>query len=195
MTEFKREDRYLVIKLKDASLYLDELDQGFLDGLKRKIDQARQQAGRPELVTVVVEHDWPEYETTWRAVEARVRAAQPPESPADLSSPADASPAVAAGSASSDAAPLLRGKGSPDGLYAEVMRNLADHAKFEASVRQAAEGSFTSQKAACLEWLAASAEYQLWVSCDVPSSPYPSPSRTLIDVEKDLVTQFRHLLV
>ena len=49
---------------------------------------------------------------------------------------------------------------APGRLEAEVLRNLANHARFEAEVMGACDGSMSRQKAACLEWLACGAEYQ-----------------------------------
>ena len=43
----------------------------------------------------------------------------------------------------------------------EALRNLADHAKFEAAMMGACDGSMLAQRAACLEWLACGAEYRL----------------------------------
>ena len=45
-------------------------------------------------------------------------------------------------------------------VEAEALRNLANHAKLEAAVMNACDGSMSRQKAACLEWLACGAEYQ-----------------------------------
>lgn len=58
---FEREERYLVFKLKDMS-------NGSAEFL-REWAAARQ---LPNRRYVVVESDWPEYETVWRMIEARV---------------------------------------------------------------------------------------------------------------------------
>jgi hypothetical protein len=47
-----------------------------------------------------------------------------------------------------------------EAVEAEALRNLANHAKFEAAMMNACDGSMSRQKAACLEWLACGAEYQ-----------------------------------
>ncbi|QDD91897.1 hypothetical protein [Pseudomonas oryzihabitans] len=64
--EFKREDRYIVIKRKD----LDQLPPV----VRVPFIQAMSQLG-PELPRrdyLVIESDWPEYEPTWAAIEARM---------------------------------------------------------------------------------------------------------------------------
>lgn len=73
-TEFKREERYIVFKLSDLgnSRKGDEIRK-----LAREYAEHRKQLGKKPLVCVVVESDWPEYEPTWKAIEARVMGAQP----------------------------------------------------------------------------------------------------------------------
>ena len=68
-TEFLREDRYIVFKTSDLgnSLKGDEIRR-----LAREYAEQRILKGKPPLECVVVESDWPEYEPTWRAIEARV---------------------------------------------------------------------------------------------------------------------------
>ena len=68
----KREKRYLVIKHKDVEQYLTATEQLILYILAEKIDAHRINRGKEPLQCVVVEHDWPEYEPTWKAIEARV---------------------------------------------------------------------------------------------------------------------------
>lgn len=70
MTEqFKREERYLVIKR--SRIYADAPDAGPI--LEKKLRAAiRDCAGENALVNcVVVEHDWPEHETVWKMIQAR----------------------------------------------------------------------------------------------------------------------------
>lgn len=67
MTEFTREDRYIVIKLKDLS-------HGQFDALERCF---RSRAITPVGGPLVVEQDWPEFEPTWKAIEERMAASQP----------------------------------------------------------------------------------------------------------------------
>ena len=73
INEFKREERYIVFKLSDLgnSLKGDEIRR-----LSREYTEQRRLKGKPPLNCVVVESDWPEYEPTWRAIEARVTGAQ-----------------------------------------------------------------------------------------------------------------------
>lgn len=71
-------------------------------------------------------------------------------------------------------------------LEAEVLRNLADHAKFEANVTGACDGSVSAQKAACLEWLACGAEYQQMLI----GGPAVNSAKVLA-AEQNLVKQFQ----
>ena len=73
-TEFSREDRYIVFKTSDLgnSLKGDEIRR-----LAREYAEQRRLKGKEPLECVVVEKDWPEYEPTWKAIEARVTGAQP----------------------------------------------------------------------------------------------------------------------
>lgn len=58
--EFKREDRYIVIKRRD----LNEAQFNALDKLMRGANIRRRES-------VVVEFDWPEYETVYTMLEDR----------------------------------------------------------------------------------------------------------------------------
>ena len=73
-TEFKQEERYIVFKLSDLgnSLKGDEIRR-----LAREYAEQRSLKGKPPLDYVVVESDWPEYEPTWKAIEARMTGTQP----------------------------------------------------------------------------------------------------------------------
>lgn len=77
-SEFKREERYIVFKVSDLgnSLKGDEIRK-----LAREYAEHRKQRGKEPLECVVVEKDWPEYETTWKAIEARVTGAQAQPAP------------------------------------------------------------------------------------------------------------------
>ncbi len=71
----KRENRYMVIKRSDlrmAKLLLKPEAFSALETLDRMINQVRRNRGRGPLCCVVVESDWPEYETIWKAIEDRV---------------------------------------------------------------------------------------------------------------------------
>ena len=81
-TEFQREERYVVFKVSDLgnSLKGDEIRR-----LAREYAEQRRLKGKEPLECVVVEKDWPEYEPTWRAIEARVTGAHPaPSVPDDI---------------------------------------------------------------------------------------------------------------
>ena len=75
-TKFEREERYLVFKLADVEkdFFPSEISQ--LLRLYETQQNRRKQRGKPPLECVVVEKDWPEYEPTWKAIEARVTGAQ-----------------------------------------------------------------------------------------------------------------------
>lgn len=62
MREFKREERYIVIKLKP----LDDVD---IPGLRAYLEEHYINT----VDCVVVESDWPEYETVWKMIEDRCK--------------------------------------------------------------------------------------------------------------------------
>lgn len=66
MTEFNREDRYVVLKRKD----LERLPVLMLETLWDFLEQAK--FTLPKRQYVVVESDWPEYETVFKMLEARM---------------------------------------------------------------------------------------------------------------------------
>ena len=70
--EFNREERYIVFKVSDLgnSFKGDEIRK-----LAREYVEQRRRNGKPPLECVVVESDWPEYEPTWKAIEARMTGA------------------------------------------------------------------------------------------------------------------------
>lgn len=74
----KREfDRYVVIKNSDLEYALEQgtLIGADIDSLKcilESVNLERHRRGKSDLTTVVVEHDWPEYERVWNMIEARV---------------------------------------------------------------------------------------------------------------------------
>ena len=82
-TEFKREERYIVFKMSDVERYLTDADRAYLAMMKNEIDAGRDCANKPPFKGLIVESDWPEYEPTWRAIEARVTGAQPAPSVPD----------------------------------------------------------------------------------------------------------------
>ena len=72
MSDFKRENRYLVLKMKDIEKYLTIEDQKELMDLAYVISMSRAKDKKEELNCVVVEKRWPEYEPTWKAIEERM---------------------------------------------------------------------------------------------------------------------------
>ena len=74
-------------------------------------------------------------------------------------------------------------------VEAEALRNLADHAKFEAAAMGACDGSMSAQKAACLEWLACGAEYQHMLR----GGPRVSTGK-LLEAQENLVKQIKFLM-
>lgn len=84
-TEFQREERYVVFKLSDVADYFYPSEISQLFRLSSTQQVMRERNGKPPLECVVVEKDWPEYEPTWKAIEARVTGAQPtPSVPVDI---------------------------------------------------------------------------------------------------------------
>ena len=81
--EFEREQRYVVLKVKDVMQRLSEKDILTLARILDEIDAYRKSIGKKSLECVVIESDWPEYEPTWKAIEARVTSAQPAPSVPD----------------------------------------------------------------------------------------------------------------
>lgn len=63
--EFKRERRYVVLKLKDAD--------NIPNPVRERLDDALREANQylPDREYVVIESDWPEYEVAWKMIEAR----------------------------------------------------------------------------------------------------------------------------
>jgi len=70
--QFKRENRYIVLKLTDIEKYLDDDRRKLLDFIAGNIRDGRLLEEKPTFKCVVVEQDWPEYEPTWQAIERRV---------------------------------------------------------------------------------------------------------------------------
>lgn len=69
----EREDRYIVLKLKDVGHFLSAEQRMDLDDILGTINAYRKQLNKPTpLKAVVVESDWPEYEPVWKMIEARV---------------------------------------------------------------------------------------------------------------------------
>lgn len=68
----KRGNRYLIFKRSDIRAHLNGVDIAHLIRISQALAEGRKVAGKPELVAVVVESDWPEFEPTWAAIERRV---------------------------------------------------------------------------------------------------------------------------
>ena len=76
-TEFQRENRYVVFKCSDMRKYLSQSERRQVEGLALHICLSREGDSKHPLNCLVVESDWPEYEPTWKLIEARVMGAQP----------------------------------------------------------------------------------------------------------------------
>ena len=74
-TEFKREQRYYVLKLSDIHGTVSLADLLYLDKIARTVADRRAQEGKEQREYLVLEGDWPEFEPTWRAIEARMSVA------------------------------------------------------------------------------------------------------------------------
>jgi len=68
----KREHRYIILKIKDTSKYLSEMDHRLLGAMMDKVNFGRTADGKPPLKCACVEHDWPEYEEVWKMIATRV---------------------------------------------------------------------------------------------------------------------------
>lgn len=73
MSEFKREHRYVVLKVKYLK-YLSPEGQQALSAVCDEVAQIMEKQGKPPFDCVVVEESWPEYETVWSMIEARMSA-------------------------------------------------------------------------------------------------------------------------
>ena len=84
---FERETRYIVFKVSDLRDHAEIEKQrgagfsGALPGhskpaIQRMLEELatriRNELGKSDLKCVVIESDWPEYETTWSSISARV---------------------------------------------------------------------------------------------------------------------------
>ena len=62
----------MVFKIKDIAKYLTQWEKDSVMRIGEEIACARADDGKPPFNAVVVEQDWPEFETTWAAIEARM---------------------------------------------------------------------------------------------------------------------------
>ncbi len=74
----QQETRYTLFKLKDVQKALTPSEVLVLDALSAKVEAFRASEGKAPLEAVVVEHDWPEYRATWKAIKKRVSEGKPP---------------------------------------------------------------------------------------------------------------------
>jgi len=72
MSEFMRETRYLVFKIKDIQESLTKDEQKLLAELGNKIEEYHTFRTGKFFNCVVVEDDWVEFEPTWKAIENRM---------------------------------------------------------------------------------------------------------------------------
>jgi hypothetical protein len=64
----------VVFKIKDIHAYLNTAQIDALQTAGDTIAVGRAIAGKPPFNAVVVEQDWPEFASTWEAIEARMTA-------------------------------------------------------------------------------------------------------------------------
>ena len=70
--EFKKENRYFVLKCTDIQGALNVKEKAELSQLGQLINEYRARNGKEELKCVVVEHNWGEvYENTWDAIQRK----------------------------------------------------------------------------------------------------------------------------
>lgn len=81
--EFKREERYIVFKLSEVEEHFTSSEKEQLARLVEIERVGREESVKKPLECVVVEKDWPEYEPTWKAIEARVTGAHAQPAPND----------------------------------------------------------------------------------------------------------------
>lgn len=67
-----RELRYWVLKLKDVEQYLSTEQEQALRDILQTVSEGRKRDNKSSLACVVVESDWPEYESVWKMIEERV---------------------------------------------------------------------------------------------------------------------------
>ncbi len=76
MSEFKREDRYLVVKYSDMDNASAGIRQGFMRN-SRWLHDSMLARGAPARSFLVIESDWPEYEIVWKMIEDRMKGENP----------------------------------------------------------------------------------------------------------------------
>jgi hypothetical protein len=69
---FKRENRYIVIKIADLVDTTGLPMQPSIEAYMKQAQEVRESAGKPHLECLVIESDWPEYEPAWKMIQDRV---------------------------------------------------------------------------------------------------------------------------
>lgn len=78
MNDFRREDRYVVLKRSDLQKHAAVTDLYALDRILEVVALGRAAEGKqPTQQYVVVAADWPEYEVVWELIRARVEGQEP----------------------------------------------------------------------------------------------------------------------
>lgn len=77
--EFQRELRYVVFKIKDIHRHLNDEDQAELERIGFKLAAGRGRDARAPFNAVVVEQDWPEFDSVWAMIEARMTGQPTPQ--------------------------------------------------------------------------------------------------------------------
>lgn len=70
-SQFKRENRFLVLKWEDIRKHLDDKQIRSIELYAQFIEVGRLEDGKPLHQYVLVADDWPEYETVWKMIEDR----------------------------------------------------------------------------------------------------------------------------
>ncbi len=73
----KREQRYLVLKIKDLEDFLSDTEKAILMTLASRVAASRTLVGKRNKGFVCVADDWPEYENVWQMLENRIDGIDP----------------------------------------------------------------------------------------------------------------------
>ncbi len=69
----KRENRYVVLKLKDLQRCFTDTEFKVLEALCDKVNYYRDCVDKEPLQCLVIESDWPEYDTAWESIVKRMK--------------------------------------------------------------------------------------------------------------------------
>ena len=72
MKRVEREHRYIVLKLKDVDSCLTSCEKEILESLCSKVRYYRDCEDKHPLECLVIESDWPEYQTAWESIVERM---------------------------------------------------------------------------------------------------------------------------